>query len=72
MPKTLDDAHDASTIGTGGNLSPRLRIRTHGRYLNIVWRCRLRIEKFAAKDELGSAVAVGHEAEVANAMEAIG
>ena len=30
------------------------------------------IEKFAAKGKLGSAVAVGHEAEVADAMETVG
>jgi len=30
------------------------------------------IEKFAAKGELGSAMAVGHEAEVADAMETVG
>ena len=30
------------------------------------------IEKFAAKGELGGAMAVGHEAEVADAMEAVG
>ncbi|MGY4312207.1 hypothetical protein ACVWW1_001510 [Bradyrhizobium sp. JR3.5] len=29
------------------------------------------IEKFAAKGELGSAMAVGHEAEVADAVEAV-
>jgi hypothetical protein len=30
------------------------------------------IEKFAAKGELGSAMAVGHEAEVADAVETVG
>jgi len=30
------------------------------------------IEKFAAKGELGGAMAVGHEAEVADAVEAVG
>ena len=34
--------------------------------------CLLTIEKFAAKGELGGAMAVGHEAEVADAMETVG
>jgi len=72
VSKALDDAHDATTIRTGGNLGPRQSVRIHRRRLAIVWRCRLTIEKFAAKGEFGSAMAVGHEAEVADAMEAIG
>jgi hypothetical protein len=68
-----DDAHDcASTLGTGSKFGLRLRARTHGRRLNIVWRRPLMIEKVEAKGELGGAVAVGHEAEVADAMETIG
>src|SRR4029077_18888045 len=72
VSKALDDAHDATTIRTGGELGPRQSVRIHRRRLAIVWRCRLTIEKFAAKGEFGSAMAVGHEAEVADAMEAIG
>jgi hypothetical protein len=72
VSKALDDAHDASTIGTGGYLGPRLRIRTHGRRLAIVWGCPLMIEKGAAKGELGGAMAVGHEAEMADAVETVG
>ena len=72
MSKALDDAHDATTIRTGGNLGRRQSVRIHRRRLAIVWRCPLTTEKFAAKGEFGSAMAVGHEAEVADAMEAIG
>ncbi len=72
MSKALDDAHDATTLRTGGSLGPRQSVRLHRRRLAIVWRCPLTIEKFAAKGEFGSAMAVGHEAEVADAMEAIG
>lgn len=72
VSKALDDAHDAATIGTGRNLGPRLRVRTPGRRLNIVWYCPLLIEKFAAKVELGGAMAVGHEAEMADAVETVG
>src|SRR6476659_2746137 len=72
VSKALDDAHDATTIRTGGNLGPLQSVRIHRRRLAIVWRCPLTIEKFAAKGEFGSAMAVGHEAEVADAMEAIG
>ena len=72
MSKALDDAHDATTIRTGGNLGRRQSVRIHRRWLAIVWRCPLTIEKFAAKGEFGSAMAVGHEAEMADAMEAIG
>ena len=68
----LDDAHDASTLGTGSNLGLRLRVRTHGGRLNIVWRCPFMIEKGEAKSELGGTVAVGHEAEVADAVEPSG
>lgn len=72
VSKALDDAHDATTIRTGGNLGPRQSVRIDRRRLAIVWRCPLTIEKFAAEGEFGSAMAVGHEAEVADAMEAIG
>lgn len=72
MSKALDDAHDAATVGTGSNLGPRLWVRTHGRRLDVVWRCPLKIEKFAAEGEFGGAVAVGHEAEMADAVETIG
>ena len=46
--------------------------RIHGRRLGIVWRFPLMIEKGAAKGELGGAMAVGHEAEVADAVETVG
>jgi len=72
VSKALDDAHDAPTIGTGRNLGPGMEGRIQGRRLGIVWRCPLIIEKFAAEGEFGSAMAVGHEAEVADAMEAVG
>lgn len=72
VSKALDDAHDATTIRRGGNLGPRQSVRIHRRRLATVWRGPLTIEKFAAKGEFGSAMAVCHEAEVANAMEAIG
>ena len=71
MSKALNDAHDATTIGTGRNLGG-LSFRIHRRRLAVVWGCPLMIEKFAAKGELGSAVAVGHEAEVADAVETVG
>ena len=64
MSKALDDAHDATTIRTGRNLGPRQSVRIPRRRLAIVWRCPLTIEKFAAEGEFGSAMAVGHEAEV--------
>ena len=48
------------------------RGRTTGRRLGIVWRFPLMIEKPSAKRELGGAMAVGEEAEVADAMEAVG
>ena len=69
VSKALNDAHDATTIGAGRNLGPRLSVRIHGRRLSIVWRCPFVIEKGAAKGELGGAMAVGHEAEVAHAVE---
>jgi hypothetical protein len=69
VPKALNDAHDATTIGTGRNLGPGLSFRIDRRRLAVVWGCPLMIEKFAAKGELGSAIAVGHEAEVADAVE---
>ena len=72
MSKAFDDAHDAATIGTGRYLGRPLKIRTHGRRLAIVWRCPVMIEKFAAKRELGGAMAVGHEAKMADTMEAVG
>lgn len=71
MSKALNDAHDATTIGTGRNLGP-LSFRIHRRRLAVVWGCPLMTEKFAAKGELGSAMAVGHEAEVADAVETVG
>ena len=71
MSKALNDAHDATTIRTGRNFGPGLSFRIHRRRLAVVWVC-LMIEKFAAKGELGSAMAVGHEAEVADAMETVG
>ena len=72
MSQALNDAHDATTIGTGRNLGPGLSFRIHRRRLAVVWGCPLMIEKFAAKGELGSAMAVGHEAEVADAVETVG
>ena len=69
MSKALNDAHDATTIGTGRKLGPGLSFRIRRA---IVWGCPLAIEKFAAKGELGSAMAVGHEAEVADAVETVG
>jgi len=72
VSKTLNDAHDATTIGTGRNLGPGLSFRIHRRRLAVVLGCRFMIEKFAAKAELGSAIAVGHEAEVADAVETVG
>jgi hypothetical protein len=72
VSKALNDAHDATTIGTGRNLDPGLSFRIHRRRLAIVWGCPLAIEKFAAKGELGSAMAVGHEAEVVDAVETVG
>ena len=58
--------------GQAGTLAHVRASEIHRRRLAIVWRCPLTIEKFAAKGEFGSAMAVGHEAEVADAMEAIG
>ena len=72
VSKALNDAHDATTIGTGRNLGPGMSVRSTGDGSAIVWRCPLMIEKFAAKGELGGAMAVGHEAEMADAMEAVG
>src|ERR1700687_3664694 len=72
MSKALNDAHDTTTIGTGRKLGPDLSFRIHRRRLAIVWGCPLMIEKFAAKGELGSAMAVGHEAGVADAVEPVG
>jgi hypothetical protein len=72
VSKALNDAHDATTIGTGWNLGPGLSFRIHRRRLAIVWGCPLAIEKFEAKGELGSAMAVGHEAEVVDAVETVG
>jgi hypothetical protein len=69
--KALDDAHDAPTIGTGRNLGPGMG-RIQGRRLGIVWPFPLMIEKGAAKGELGGAMAVGHEAKMADTMEAVG
>ncbi len=54
------------------SLGRRQSVRLRRRRLAIVWRCPLTIEKFTAEGEFGSAMAVGHEAEVAGAMEAIG
>jgi len=72
VSKALDDAHDAPTIGTGRNLGPGMEGRIQGRRLGIVWRFPLMIEKGAAKGELGGAMAVGHEAKMADTMEAVG
>jgi hypothetical protein len=72
VSKALDDAHDAPTIGTGRNLGPGMEDRIQGRRLDIVWRFPLMIEKGAAKGELGGAMVVGHEAKMADAMEAVG
>ena len=72
MSKALNDAHHAATIGTGRSVGPGLSFRIHRRRLAIVWSCPLEIKKFAAKGELGSAMAVGHEAEVADAVETVG
>ena len=47
MSKALDDAHDATTIRTGGNLGPRQSVRIHRRRLAIVWRGPLTIEMYA-------------------------
>jgi hypothetical protein len=63
VSKALNDAHDATTIGTGRNLGPGLSFRIRTRRLAVIWRCPLMIEKIAAKGELGSAMAVGHEAQ---------
>ena len=43
--------------------------RIQGRRLGIVWRFPLMIEKGAAKGELGGAMAVGHEAKMADTHE---
>src|SRR5277367_3296188 len=72
VSKALDDAHDAPTIGTGRNLGPGMEGRIQGRRLGLVWRFPLMIEKGAAKGELGGAMAVGHEAKMADTMEAVG
>jgi len=72
VSKALNDAHDATTIGTGRNLDPGLNFGIRRRRPALVGVCLLTIEKFAAKGELGGAMAVGHEAEVADAMETVG
>src|SRR5271170_6716376 len=72
VSKALDDAHDAPAIGTGRNLGPGMEGRIQGRRLGIVWRFPPMIEKGAAKGELGGAMAVGHEAKMADTMEAVG
>src|SRR5260370_8554606 len=56
----------------GRDLGRRVSVRIHGRRLGIVWRCLLMIKNGAAKGELGSAMAVGHEAEMADAVETVG
>ena len=74
MREPDDDAHDAAAVGTGRNVGTALMSRIQGRRLDILW-CRLLTvigEKRAAEGELGCAVAVGHEAEVADAMESVG
>ena len=72
MSKALNDAHDATTIGTDRNLDPGLNFGIHRQRLALVWVCLLTIEKFTAKGELGGAMAVGHEAKVADTVETVG
>ena len=74
MSEPDDDAHDAAAVGTGRNVGTALMGRVQGRRVDILWRRLLTVigEKKAAEGELGCAVAVGHEAEVADAMEAVG
>ena len=72
MSKALDDTHDATTIGAGRNLEPGLNFGIHRQRLALVWVCLLTIEKFTAKRELGGAMAVGHEAKVADTVETVG
>lgn len=72
MSKALDDAHDATIIRRGGNLGPGLSARIHVQRFAIVLRCPLMTKNGAAKGKLGGAVAVGHEAEVADAVEPVG
>jgi hypothetical protein len=74
MSEPDDDAHDAAAVGTGRNVGTALMSRIQGRRLDILWRRLITMigEKGAAESELGCAVAVGHEAEVADAMEAVG
>ena len=71
MSEPDNDAHHAAALGTGRNVGTALMGR--GR-LDILWRRLLTVigEKRAAEGELGCAVAVGHEAEVADAMESVG
>src|SRR5450759_5863014 len=69
-----DDVHHAAAVGTGRNVGTALMSRIQGRRVDILWRRLLTVigEKGAAESELGCAVAVGHEAEVADTVEAIG
>jgi hypothetical protein len=70
---TSDDAHDAAAIGTGWTIGAHLMAGVCGRRLDIVWWRLSGIgEKGAAEGELGGAVVIGHEAEVTDAMEAVG
>ena len=71
MSEPDNDAHHTTAVGTSRNVGTALMGR--GR-LDILWRRLLTVigEKGAAEGELGGAVTVGHEAEVANAMEAVG
>src|SRR5450759_1993067 len=68
-----NDAHHTTAVGTGRNVGTALMGRVRGCRLDILWRRLLTVigEKRAAEGELGCTVAVGHEAEVANAMEAV-
>jgi len=69
-----NDAHHTTAVGTGRNVGTALMSRIQGRRVDILWRRLLTVigEKGAAESELGCAVAVGHEAEVADTVEAIG
>jgi hypothetical protein len=69
-----DDAHHAAAVGTDRNVGTPLMGRVQGRRLDILWRRLLTVigEKGAAESELGCAVTVGHEAEVADTVEPVG
>src|ERR1700688_1340503 len=69
-----NDAHHTTAVGTGRNVGIALMGRVQGRRVDILWRRLLTVigEKGAAESELGCAVAVGHETEVADTVEPIG